>query len=105
MTDSEKLRTLAKWFDGYDFSSKAFLNHNEVQTDLLRIADELEQKLGIPAIMQAEGSDVSDGAAVGNSAAGKGVSADEKCPKCGCNTISNGSLIWCAYGCDYVKAL
>ena len=40
-----------------------------------------EQKLNIHGVMQAEGSDGAEGAAVGNSAAGKGVS-DGKCEKC-----------------------
>ena len=43
MTNSEKLRALADWFDGYDFSSKGFLNHNEVQQDLRAMAKEFEQ--------------------------------------------------------------
>ena len=43
MTNSEKLRALADWFDGYDFSSKGFLNHNEVQQDLRAMANEFEQ--------------------------------------------------------------
>lgn len=40
MTDSEKLRTLAKWFDE---CYKGDSLNRDVQADLLRIADELEQ--------------------------------------------------------------
>ena len=52
MTNSEKLRALADWFDGYDFSSKGFLNHNEVQQDLRAMANEFEQ-LNKHVVMQA----------------------------------------------------
>jgi len=40
MTDSEKLRQLAKWFDANDAHKGN--TGNEVQTDLRRIADQLE---------------------------------------------------------------
>jgi len=48
MTDSEKLRMLADWFDNYDAryaNERKDLRHDqdEVQADLRRIADELEQ--------------------------------------------------------------
>lgn len=46
MSDAEKLRLLAKWFNKMQFEIKPSLwpnsNSNEVQTDLLRIADILE---------------------------------------------------------------
>jgi hypothetical protein len=45
---------------------------------LKSVNDSLLQALHKPVIMQAEGSDVSEGAAVGNSAAGKGVCGGSK---------------------------
>lgn len=43
-----------------------------------------EQKLNIHSVMQAEASALAEGAAVGNSAAGKGVSGGIiSCPNCG----------------------
>ena len=47
MTDSEKLRILAKWFDRYDAGLKGMtLAGRSVQLDLLRIADELDRANG-----------------------------------------------------------
>lgn len=75
--------------------NKPLREHFITPTDLgealqtFRYIDELEKyinhleqnqaQLQQHGVMQAEGSDVSEGAAVGNSAAGKGVS-DGKCP-------------------------
>lgn len=42
-TDSEKLRALADWFDGYD-DDRGYFGVRDVQADLRRIADELESR-------------------------------------------------------------
>jgi hypothetical protein len=43
MTDSEKLRALAKWFDITDAMKNKELFDNEVQIDLRAMADRIEQ--------------------------------------------------------------
>lgn len=53
MTDAEKLRTLAVWFDLHDSDPKGahalieegFVTNDEVQRDLWRMADELEARV------------------------------------------------------------
>lgn len=66
MTNSEKLRALADWFDHYDslhtYTPKE--GGKQVQIDLRAMANEFEQ-LNKPVVMQAEESDGVKGAAVG----------------------------------------
>ena len=54
-------------FDPNDYNDWAKENEYEAYTLCLAVAKQLQQHL----VMQAEGSDVSEGAAVGNSAAGQ----------------------------------
>ncbi len=66
-------------FDPNDYNDWAKENEYEAYTLCLTVAKQLQQHL----VMQAEGSDVSVGAAVGNSAVGKGVSVGfYLCPVC-----------------------
>lgn len=44
MSDPEKLRTLADWFDSYGADQNK-IGHTEFQDDLRRIADNLESSL------------------------------------------------------------
>jgi hypothetical protein len=67
---------LIEFFDKYD-STFTLETGEQIQAiyfyDLGKVAEDLVKLLNIHSVMQAEGSDGAEGAAVGNSADGKGV--------------------------------
>jgi hypothetical protein len=97
MTDSEKLRALATWFDITDAMKNKQLFDNEVQIDLRAIANRIEQSHK-PVVMQAEGSDGVSGAAVASSAVGSQTSAWQ-CPNCRFYTTNENYEKFCSQSC------
>ncbi len=100
MTNSEKLRALADWFDLFDKKNpNTQITGREVQIDLRVMATEFEQ-LNKPVVMQAEGSDGVAGAAVGQRSVDTATcGVDDNGWNCKRTTEPGGVASQCMNGC------